>query len=461
MIRHEFVDNFRQINDRVPITIHGHIPVCFHHTAHSIDIFVIHSSGQAIITKFVTEIDTRFEFCKSVKSWFKPVCDLDTHEEKEDGVETNIAEFKNPVEINKKRRKLHNFRPTKFETCMKSFDPLTLEDLAINKKKIAEVEDWIVQVSGSSCNEMLLLSGPVGCGKTATINLLAKKYNIRIAEWITPLDIDLPSENGEYEYRERQSIQFQNFIIHAANFSSLLDNYTSTKLVLIEDFPHIFLRTPSEFVNVLQFNAISQTGLRTALNRVSDIISKKFKTNYNKPTTEQIECVVNSSAGDVRSAILNLHFACLKGANVNLETSMLIHKEKKGKENKKRKDPASKFASLGKDQTVNILHGVGRVLNPKVITINGKNRLTHQPEEVVEQFLSQPKSFINFLAENYLPHFATIEQVEHATAALSDADCLLAEWRVTKNCYDFVLSVNTSVRPYVTIITFTDFDECE
>ncbi|GBP57402.1 hypothetical protein EVAR_51249_1 [Eumeta japonica] len=45
----------------------GHVPVCFDHTAHSIDVFVIHSGGRTTVTKFVTEIDTTMlEFCKPV-----------------------------------------------------------------------------------------------------------------------------------------------------------------------------------------------------------------------------------------------------------------------------------------------------------------------------------------------------------------------------------------------------------
>ncbi|GBP13699.1 hypothetical protein EVAR_7938_1 [Eumeta japonica] len=43
--------------------------VCFDHTAHSTDVFVVYSIGQEIITKFVNEIDTTaLEFCKSVVS---------------------------------------------------------------------------------------------------------------------------------------------------------------------------------------------------------------------------------------------------------------------------------------------------------------------------------------------------------------------------------------------------------
>ena len=33
---------------------------------------------------------------------------------------------------------------------------------------------------------VLLLTGPPGCGKTATLRVLAKKMNFQIQEWISP-----------------------------------------------------------------------------------------------------------------------------------------------------------------------------------------------------------------------------------------------------------------------------------
>lgn len=67
------------------------------------------------------------------------------------------------------------------------------------------------------------------------------------------------------------------------------------------------------------------TGLRSALKRVSEIISKKYTSVYNVPTADMIECVVNSSAGDVRSAVLNLHFACLRGNAAFLNHNRIPH----------------------------------------------------------------------------------------------------------------------------------------
>lgn len=73
--------------------------------------------------------------------------------------------------------------------------------------------------------------------------------------------------------------------------------------------------------NAFRLNAVSATGLKSALKRVAEIINKKHTSVYNSPTLDIIECVVNSSGGDVRSAVLNLHFACLKG---NTEITQVI-----------------------------------------------------------------------------------------------------------------------------------------
>ncbi|CAH2048589.1 unnamed protein product, partial [Iphiclides podalirius] len=417
------------------------------------------------------------------KTWFKPMFDFDNNEK------DTTKKLKREV---RKERKSFEKSSTphckdKFETpmidhknWMKNFDPVKVEDLAVHSKKIQEIEQWLHNSSKQSYG-ILLLSGPVGCGKTATVQTIAAKHKIKITEWITPLDIEIPTDYGENEFKEKQSKKFADFIINAANYTSLIDN-NSNKLVLVEDFPNNFLRTPSEFTNVLQeysqrakspivficsennsdnkntalnlftpsfkeqfkihhivFNSISTTGLKAALKRATDIISKKYSAIYNIPSTDIIESVVNTSAGDVRSAILNLHFASLKGINHSLETSVIKEAKMKGKTKKKK--TTYKFMSLGKDQTVSILHGVGRVLNPKILLEDdGKQKLTHAPEDTVEQFLSNPRTFVNFLEENYFPHFSCTNDVDKAASALSYADYMLAEWR-EKYCQEYGLYI--------------------
>ncbi|XP_032517738.2 cell cycle checkpoint protein RAD17 isoform X2 [Danaus plexippus] len=408
------------------------------------------------------------------KKWFKPVFDLDDNlPAKKIALDSPKVKSQDDVKNLQFASNTNIFNNVRDSNWMKNFDPVNIEDLAVNNKKVLELEEWMKNTCLKSNNNILLLSGPVGCGKTASIQTLASKYNIKITEWITPLDIEYPSEYGEYEFKEPQTKKFLEFIINSANFTSLVDN-NSCKLVLVEDFPNIFMRTPAEFTEVLtqykqrakspivficseshtdtkntsfnlfssslkeqfqihhiMFNAVTLTGLKAALKRASAIMNSKFSSTYNNPTNEIIDSVVNSSGGDVRSAILNLHFACLKGSTCNLETSIIKEKESKSKTTTRRKKNVSnKFMTLGKDQTVSILHGVGRVLNPKeTVTENGHKTLTHNPKDIIEQFLSHPSSFVNFLHENYLPHFSGTYDVDEAATALSNADCMLAEWR--------------------------------
>lgn len=81
---------------------------------------------------------------------------------------------------------------------IKSFEPVTVEELAVNSKKIQELDEWMKSVCKNNNGDMLLLTGPVGCGKTISIKVLAAKHKVRVTEWITPLDIDIPSDNGRF-----------------------------------------------------------------------------------------------------------------------------------------------------------------------------------------------------------------------------------------------------------------------
>lgn len=59
-----------------------------------------------------------------------------------------------------------------------------------------------------------------------------------------------------------------------------------------------------------------------------------------------------------------------------------------------------------------------------------KEALTHSPFDIADQFQSLPSLFVGYINENYLPHFSHVQHVEEASKSLSDADCLLNEWKV-------------------------------
>lgn len=79
------------------------------------------------------------------------------------------------------------------------YKPETQNDLAVQKKKIEEVETWlkthIFQTQPKQGGSVLLLTGPPGCGKTATLQILAKDLGLQVQEWTNPLSLDFTKED--------------------------------------------------------------------------------------------------------------------------------------------------------------------------------------------------------------------------------------------------------------------------
>lgn len=58
------------------------------------------------------------------------------------------------------------------------------------------------------------------------------------------------------------------------------------------------------------------------------------------------------------------------------------------------------------------------------------DQLLHSPEQLADDFMSQPAVFMNLLHANYLCHFKDIDDIVQSTDMLSIADVVLNEWRV-------------------------------
>ncbi|KAL0028271.1 hypothetical protein WJX79_006444 [Trebouxia sp. C0005] len=95
--------------------------------------------------------------------------------------------------------------------------PKSSADLAVPKKKVGEVRDWLLADHGPS---LLLLSGPSGCGKTSTIRVLAAETGAEVTEWTTPT----PTLWAEYVQQRAAGISgtyssklddFEDFVSHA------------------------------------------------------------------------------------------------------------------------------------------------------------------------------------------------------------------------------------------------------
>ncbi|KAE9372120.1 Rad17-domain-containing protein [Stipitochalara longipes BDJ] len=134
------------------------------------------------------------------------------------------------------------------------FSPSNLEELAVHKKKIADVRTWLEDVMhGRMRQRLLLLKGAAGTGKTTTVQLLAKALNCEILEWRNPVG-SIASSDGF----QSMSAQFEEFMGRGGKFGQLdilsagqpvaskpdikpLDRRKN--LILIEEFPNTFTRS--------------------------------------------------------------------------------------------------------------------------------------------------------------------------------------------------------------------------
>ncbi|XP_070564525.1 cell cycle checkpoint protein RAD17-like [Ptychodera flava] len=126
--------------------------------------------------------------------------------------------------------------------------PKVQTDLAVHKKKISEVETWLQQHCAAGRQKksaILLLTGPAGAGKTATMNVLCQEMGIEIQEWVNPL---LPAFEASKTYQDfvpvggftsqSQQTLFHDFLLRANRYNTLqiFENSSglSKKIILVE-----------------------------------------------------------------------------------------------------------------------------------------------------------------------------------------------------------------------------------
>ena len=103
---------------------------------------------------------------------------------------------------------------------------------------------------------ILLLAGPAGSGKTATLEVLARELRIDVVEWINPVDLvyqrispqahELQKDFEDYVPKMQKFIRF---VSKASRFSSLRLgseedggpelSKNPRKVLLVEDFPNV------------------------------------------------------------------------------------------------------------------------------------------------------------------------------------------------------------------------------
>ncbi|KAI1208319.1 Rad17-domain-containing protein [Annulohypoxylon truncatum] len=157
------------------------------------------------------------------------------------------------------------------------FAPVNLEELAVHKKKVADVRRWLEDVmAGRMRQRLLILKGAAGTGKTSTVQLLAKDMRCELLEWRNPV-----GSLGANQGFQSASAQFEEFMGRGGKFGQLdidLDSTPSSipkndindntrKIILIEEFPNTFTRSSTALTafrnTILRYLATNTPSLAT------------------------------------------------------------------------------------------------------------------------------------------------------------------------------------------------------
>ncbi|NXN91652.1 RAD17 protein, partial [Rhinopomastus cyanomelas] len=265
------------------------------------------------------------------------------------------------------------------EPWVDRYRPETQSDLAVQKKKIEEVESWLkvhmFQKAPKQGGSVLLLTGPSGCGKTATIQILAKDLGIQVQEWTNPLSLDFIKEelrnmfghdSDFHTFPSRaQGALFEDFVLRANKYNKLQmlgeSSGSDKKLILVEDIPNQFYRDPSSLHEILRrfvctsrcplifiisdnfsgdsnqrllfpaeiieelcisnisFKPIAPTNMMKVLSRIAAMeASLNREKNYTLDKTS-LELLCRGCSGDIRSAINSLQFSSMKVCSLEKE----------------------------------------------------------------------------------------------------------------------------------------------
>jgi cell cycle checkpoint protein len=165
------------------------------------------------------------------------------------------------------------------------FGPGNLDELAVHKKKVADVRAWLEEViHGRMRQRLLVLKGAAGTGKTTTIQLLAKTMDFEVLEWRNPVGSVATSDGFQ-----SMAAQFEEFMGRGGKFGQL-DIFSANEpksskpetkpldrrkqIILVEEFPNTFTRSSSALQSfrstIIQYLASNTPPLSMMYNIKSD-----------------------------------------------------------------------------------------------------------------------------------------------------------------------------------------------
>ncbi|PWY66341.1 hypothetical protein BO70DRAFT_366546 [Aspergillus heteromorphus CBS 117.55] len=184
---------------------------------------------------------------------------------------------------------------------VQQFPPSNLDELAVHKKKVSDVKNWLVNSFHRSGRQLLVLRGPAGSGKTTTISLLSKVLDFDILEWKNPSTSELVttthiSAASRFEEFLGRGNEFGGLDLSGVNGSPVTvtdDRIASTskrRIILIEEYP------------TLTGQSTNLPAFRLTLQKCLSAKPEQAKTESGEPVTSPIVIIVSETLLDSQSS---------------------------------------------------------------------------------------------------------------------------------------------------------------
>ncbi|XP_020591851.1 cell cycle checkpoint protein RAD17 [Phalaenopsis equestris] len=313
------------------------------------------------------------------------------------------------------------------ELWIDKYEPSSIPQLAVNKKKVEEVKNWLEDrliTSKGSRGNVLLLTGQTGVGKSATVRVIASELGSQLYEWTAPTPTlwqeHLHIVNSGLKYMSKLD-EFEAFVEKMGKYSLLCPSNAGASrkqaIVVIDDLPItngrvafgrlkkclttvsdsaqlpvVILITEyhkvglgdnstrhnEELVSFLERAGAHKVAFNPlTVNSIKKVLSMLCKEEKCDVIPEQIDLIAKASGGDIRNAITSLQYYFLRPYNLlSCTTSTLMETNDRFDSDGSRLSPftglierrevnfSSRFP-FAKDETLTLFHALGKFLHNK------------------------------------------------------------------------------------------------
>ncbi|KAJ6682242.1 CELL CYCLE CHECKPOINT PROTEIN RAD17 [Salix koriyanagi] len=181
------------------------------------------------------------------------------------------------------------------ELWVDKYKPHSLEELAVHKKKVEEVKSWFEErlktTKGNLINNVVVINGKAGVGKSTTVHVIASHFGARLCEWNTPT----PTIWQEHVHNTNTGIQYTSKLDEFVNFiektrkyglipSSSSEDAKPSIILLIDDLPMTNGRVAFERLQSCLLHLVRSTQLPTAI-----LVSDYDETDSTDHTAQRLE----------------------------------------------------------------------------------------------------------------------------------------------------------------------------